>query len=411
MTDSGSADRQSDAIRIVLVHGTLLRLFGRRPENAEDVRNFFPWTDPNKESSLAAALAALAPAGKRISLSLLPWSGRNSSQAREKAADDLRVLLNDDTETRTVVVAHSHGGNVALRAIQKLGGSPKNVLGIVSMATPFLQRLPRDVNGILGIHQIWMAFILLVEIFIGLMAFGLALIGGIGIFQKFLGGPLDELTWLAILGLFIGGVAALILIPVVHRLLKLPTDAEFRLHTRARQRLSLRGHLKPIETPFLCISAAGDEAGAWLEFCSSASAIPYVFRNRFVAVTALAILAATAFIFWGWPYVAAETDDGAGRVFVAILLSIAASCLIYLAAAGAAISIAMAIQWLPVTFGQSAASGGVTRTMVSLTPPFARRVDFQAFLGHTLLLHSIYSNRKVQHRIANWIGQRIADAE
>jgi len=49
------------------------------------------------------------------------WSGKNSVFSRARAADKLSSLLAFDLDNaNSIVIAHSHGGNVAFRAISKL---------------------------------------------------------------------------------------------------------------------------------------------------------------------------------------------------------------------------------------------------------------------------------------------------
>lgn len=82
----------------------------------------------------------LASAGARCER--FAWSGRNSHHARRHAAEDLEHTLLAVSaarpETQHAIVAHSHGGNVALHAASRLacaGGPPVRV---VTLATPFL---------------------------------------------------------------------------------------------------------------------------------------------------------------------------------------------------------------------------------------------------------------------------------
>jgi hypothetical protein len=69
------------------------------------------------------------------------WSGANSVHARDCAARDLSNQLREDLkdpDTTAVIIAHSHGGNVALRALQDL--HPKaGRIRVITLATPFLK--------------------------------------------------------------------------------------------------------------------------------------------------------------------------------------------------------------------------------------------------------------------------------
>jgi hypothetical protein len=69
------------------------------------------------------------------------WSGANAVFARDGAAQELARLLKDDLKSGNappIVIAHSHGGNVALRAMTHLGADASRVR-IVTLATPFLR--------------------------------------------------------------------------------------------------------------------------------------------------------------------------------------------------------------------------------------------------------------------------------
>ena len=76
----------------------------------------------------------------------LCWSGANSVFARDEAARELARVLKDDLEpsdATPIVIAHSHGGNVALRAMTHLGAGASRVR-IVTLAAPFLRVFVRE---------------------------------------------------------------------------------------------------------------------------------------------------------------------------------------------------------------------------------------------------------------------------
>jgi len=74
----------------------------------------------------------------------LDWSGRNSPAARREAAVVLNKYLNDlNLEFAAVpitLVAHSHGGNIALAAVAI---ASVNNASVVCLSTPFLRTHPR----------------------------------------------------------------------------------------------------------------------------------------------------------------------------------------------------------------------------------------------------------------------------
>jgi hypothetical protein len=117
---------------VTLVHGTFAR-------NA-------PWTRP--DSPLSVALQ-----GSGCHVTRFAWSGRNSHRARMHATQDLvehlQQQLTEHPRARQWVIAHSHGGNVALHAtdqLRALRGRRARVT-TVALATPFLHARPRTIPG------------------------------------------------------------------------------------------------------------------------------------------------------------------------------------------------------------------------------------------------------------------------
>lgn len=88
--------------------------------------------------------AALSKRGLSARISPFLWSGANSVRERDKAARELvehiRAKQSDYPSSTQVVIAHSHGGNVALRALDQLGVTCDEVF-IATIATPFVEIL------------------------------------------------------------------------------------------------------------------------------------------------------------------------------------------------------------------------------------------------------------------------------
>lgn len=72
------------------------------------------------------------------------WSGANSFRGRDRAARRLADLIDEEAHRlpahRHVILAHSHGGNIAMRALQLLDDDSRNGInpGVVTIATPFI---------------------------------------------------------------------------------------------------------------------------------------------------------------------------------------------------------------------------------------------------------------------------------
>jgi len=71
-------------------------------------------------------------------------------KARAEAAEGLRARLQAaqalSPRSKQLVIAHSHGGNVALAAISRLESQPI-LLGVVALATPFLYIEERQITA------------------------------------------------------------------------------------------------------------------------------------------------------------------------------------------------------------------------------------------------------------------------
>src|SRR5262245_37060923 len=147
-TDSAENTTGYD-LDITLVHGTWGR--GFFPPLRDDGTWFAAGSDFRK--GLAAALSKHG-----LSSRMCPflWSGANSIRERDKAAaalaEHLRARQGEHPGSTQVLIAHSHGGNVALRALDKTDRSQENIF-IATIATPFVEILqaklsPREIAWI-----------------------------------------------------------------------------------------------------------------------------------------------------------------------------------------------------------------------------------------------------------------------
>src|SRR5688572_1167715 len=113
---------------ITLVHGT----WARRAR----------WTRP--DSRLCRALSEGLP---YVLFERFSWSGSNSITSRELAAcalaEHLRRLVSRFPTANHYVIAHSHGGNIAMYALRE--DDLRARIGVVCLSTPFLHVRPRVV--------------------------------------------------------------------------------------------------------------------------------------------------------------------------------------------------------------------------------------------------------------------------
>jgi pimeloyl-ACP methyl ester carboxylesterase len=119
------------SIVITLVHGT----------NARQA----PWTQSG--SPFRANIETGLPG--EIQFQIFNWSGRNSFRARDRASQELAKELDAtagrNPEAQLVVIGHSHGGNVALKALNRMNDESR-VSGVACLSTPFLTIRDRNLG-------------------------------------------------------------------------------------------------------------------------------------------------------------------------------------------------------------------------------------------------------------------------
>jgi uncharacterized membrane protein len=139
----GVALSMTAAAKIILVHGTWGRGFDpdkgaqRKAAGESAERRWFEAGSKFCEA-LSSGLSGLVQA---TDLSAFLWSGANSIEERRSAAVGLAKTLDEGVaaapNARHFIIAHSHGGNVALDARQAMSRDAHNV-NIITLATPFL---------------------------------------------------------------------------------------------------------------------------------------------------------------------------------------------------------------------------------------------------------------------------------
>jgi len=217
---------RTSEVTVTLVHGTYAR-------NAA-------WT-----TSEGALHAALVGAGHRVVS--FAWSGKNSHRARDRASSELAAHLEsqirDVPNAQQWIIAHSHGGNVALRAVAAVSESILSGVQIstIALATPFVHSRGR----VLSIYQILMTVL-----------FGIMLIA-MG-WSSMLNEPKTLIDWLSIIFalLFVATLTLCVAGLILHR---------EKLGAGFRGRLVNSVHLMPAEAGQITVMrSAGDEASTFL---------------------------------------------------------------------------------------------------------------------------------------------------
>jgi hypothetical protein len=131
-------------IYVTLVHGTWPRGMIPSPSRLWGGGRYWFETGSAFWSALHNSLEA-RDLLRSSRVNVLLWSGANSIMERDRAAQLLADVIatekRQNPDARQLVVAHSHGGNVALRALHKLPADFPSI-SVVTIATPFLEVRP-----------------------------------------------------------------------------------------------------------------------------------------------------------------------------------------------------------------------------------------------------------------------------
>lgn len=214
------------------------------------------------------------------------WSGKNSELERVHAADDLieliaRISLRDDP---IYILAHSHGGNVALEALRNTEVANR-VKGIITMGTPFLRTELRQWVLLLE-SPLGFIFLLGVSLAIALTSVLSIVASSIGMIDMAFG----------IIGIF-----SLIFIIVIG---VKSNDGNYISYISRNVKdyaasLNKRIPNSTPDLPILAITSKGDEAIWWLQSVFLVSNLPMALVGASIQILAYSLLVAFPFIWAG----------------------------------------------------------------------------------------------------------------
>ena len=410
-------------ILVHLIHGTWGRGFfpDRFRRNPRAAPRWFE-TDSTFTRSLQHALGE---AGRRAAIEPFLWSGANSVRSRDAAADSLRIAMAAARErfpgAEQVIIAHSHGGNVALRALHKatLDGE-RDRPRLITLATPFLQILvvdPRLYGSLMSRFAIMLSFSL-----------G-SLTNSLG--QYLLFDPADGLSlWTVLITAIVAPLLALLLLSLIARPWVAGTEGRDRVLG-----LSIQSAYAPETTsmyPLLVIRGVDDEAllaltagaliaklsrfGAFLA-SSWGAYILFWFPFAILSLTSAWILLAGWFRGLGLDSVAdffSRTLWGlAGwlpfdRGIAALLELLSAFTFYY---PPAVLLLLLLISLAKGVFGRELAIGSFRAEIPAHSVPDTRAHCEVVTLPHhagkrRFLRHSLYDNRLAVPVIARWLASR-----
>jgi pimeloyl-ACP methyl ester carboxylesterase len=250
---------------ITLVHGT----FGAKSK----------WA--NMGSKFANRLIEAFPSDK-VEIHRYPWSGANTQNARRLSSVKLKQQLIEQHARNPgashFVVAHSHGGNIALYALDD-NEIQNRIHGVVCINTPFITFLTRHTRNLIGALIAGIGSV--GAIIMALLVVGtIAQIGGDWWSGRGLS-KLDKenlLIWMPLLTL-LGWLS--------WRLFRARQSIE-HFFEKKRDEMIRRSRLPTIKNvPILCASNCSDEVFGLFSVLEGLANLPYVLMHSVIAATVL----------------------------------------------------------------------------------------------------------------------------
>ena len=346
------------------------------------------------------------------------WSGCNSHSERQKAALELREQLAAQVaaypKAKHSIVAHSHGGNVALYALADQG-LQYHVRAVACLNTPFLVPMRRGVGGFLGGPLILLAplasmiayplFSLMIATEAGLRLSAMELAFRIGLFG-------------ALVGLFVGFLV------LVEKL-----GWRRRLVNR-RDRLVKSMSFPDLHmTSVKCLWSASDEVHDFFLLTEAIGNLPYnLLRLQSVGLAILIFFVLQMIsllpIFPWYSYVPVVSGLIAEALKLATspislpwVIAVFYSTAIYITAYMlvleiSAIGMNLVFRLLPLGVGSlNVWDSHYVRLATSIVPVANARVSFEDFdVGSGLLIHSrIYDDERAVARLAELVATEVTE--
>jgi hypothetical protein len=387
------------------------------------------WTQ--EHAALATELNALF--GSNIWVMPASWSGDNAFDARNMASaklrDAIQFLQRYFPNSKQLLIAHSHGGNVALYALQDLAPG-HNVTGCACLATPFIHARLRDNDLYTADHLAKSVSAILAIIPLLFRAFW----------------HISYLKELAMMACLLIGAR---LIGMFLNVLLKEFEPEAKHLVENMQAVSPKGvHL-------LLLRKTGDEAamalstGQFISFLTSnvytrlvqarSSAIGFQIRQAktpkflwylWISVPSVALLWVMGQAVWGWPAFWSPVVSGiAGSVLLISVLASKTTMLDNFALAGAFMAVIVSNVVTSLAFGvwhgHSTTVGPLRRTLKATIMSFLVDINTEASPAgeHTFvqferdpnldhqgaMLHSLYNDPRVRKVVAEWVKHWIPD--
>jgi pimeloyl-ACP methyl ester carboxylesterase len=312
----------------------------------------------------------------------MEWKGRNRDNDRRSAAEQVIAAL-EYKAGRHVLIAHSHGGNVALYAAadHRLHGK---IAGIICLNTPFISIIRRDYTTRLALLAVLAALA--------------PVMWAAGVLQNRVEGIME--------GVVVFGSVVFLVLALVSAI---PLLRWF--HEKG---LSVWNRLAPTnvqDVPVLCISSGDDEAEYSLSMLEHVANLPTVLQHPFIMMglffVCIAMQMAGSLSEPSLPGVSPGILYGTFVYVLGVFLFLQLIAIVFSFVAGR-IALGLGFSYWPLLYNF------FVRVSVTPVPLYYRVVDFVDFVipaaeELSMLAHSrVYQDERVVQQVVLWVKNGFA---
>ena len=345
-------------MEITIIHGT----WAKKPQ----------WANGN--SLLRKSLKSNFP---DIKVNTFNWSGSNRVSKRKEGEQQLIQFLKD-RNTEQFLIAHSHGGNLAVGAIQD---KSLEIKGIVTMGTPFFFIIKRDIR--------W-----LIEFISKASGISLIIVSFLIFFSS-----MKSTLWVIVLS-----IMGLLLIVFSKKI----TTTLDNNSNKADPEYSN-------EPPLLSLISGEDEAIGWLQFFDNLSNLPSLLLGKWAfRIFLIAIYFISIFKFYDQIATIIGSFGYSPSVFSFFMASLFVLVAFYIVLVTLSFLLSSTLRGLSQGSNIISKTNLTERVAVTLTPIGYKNVEFRNIvlatnLKTTLAHSALHSDQKTIDIIIDWMRLKIAE--
>ncbi|MCP4633143.1 MAG: DUF2974 domain-containing protein [candidate division Zixibacteria bacterium] len=382
-----NSEKSNPKYLITLVHGTFATKAKWISENS-DFRKFIS-----------------QKLGNQVEFQVPKWSGKNIQRDRKRAAKELADFLSNSKGEKEgyhhYVIAHSHGGNIALYATEHAHLEDK-IKGIMCMNTPFFCVVPRNVQQYMGFPLSILLSLMITICWSYINSLDLLL----NLFS-------DWLKYIALTPLLILAILLFVLLREGLEILLRRIDKLINHVIQTRNRVMRKIQLPKTNIPILSLWTSGDEVSSGFGTLVGIAGLPIILMHKYFLILCYGVII-IGLIFKWIPYESLLIKDNMIYLILNYLLMAGIYLLIIIFGIIILSLITGLIVILPFGLGISAIIYTLLiRVFTTPVPVCADNTEFSIAepIGKGLSHSEIYSSKEATDILIDWILSKHTLAE